>query len=365
MKILDLYIIKKVLKTFVFVVLILVAIVVVIDMAEKTEKFASSNLTTSEIIGYYLDYMPWIGGLITPITAFIAVVYITSIMASHTEIVAILSSGVSFRRFLVPYLIAGVVIAGVSFFLNGWIIPKSNQSRLAFELQYLKSRTFDRRNIHLQLEPSVYLHMENFNNLSNTGYQVILERFNGSKLVEKVTASNITWDSTTQKWKLHTWQKQNIDRLFQTRNPEHPEEINTYGDEMDTTLAIVPNDFEVIERQYDGMTINELKEYIAKLKARGRSGIEYYEVEEQFRYASPFTILILVFMGVIVSSRKNRGGTGFQISLGFMLSFVFILFFTMSRTFAETGSLSPAVAVWMPNAIFALVSIGLLRYAPR
>src|SRR6478736_9783775 len=150
MKILDKYIVKKILTTFLFVVLILVAIIIVVDVAEKTEKFTNAKLSGLQIIGYYLDVIPWMGGLITPLVAFIAVVYVTSVMAGHTEIIAILSGGISFRRLLYPYFIAGAIIASVSFFLNGWVIPKSNRSRLALEMLW-NNKSTERRNIHLQL----------------------------------------------------------------------------------------------------------------------------------------------------------------------------------------------------------------------
>ncbi len=365
MKILDRYILKKILTTFIFVVLILVAIIVVIDTAEKNEKFTNANLTSLQIIGYYLDVIPWMAGLITPLVAFIAVVYVTSVMAGHTEIIAILSGGVSFRRLLYPYFIAGAIIASVSFFLNGWVIPRSNRSRLEFEMQNWNNKNTERRNIHLQLEPQVYMFMQNYNSLSSTGYQFSLEKFDHNRLIEKLTAQNIEWDTTKLKWKLRHWERKKVDEIFTINQPKDTLKLSDLGTEMDTTLAVFPKDFENDDRKYDGMTINELNDYIAKLKFRGTSGVEYYEVEKQVRYASPFSIFVLVFMGAVVSSRKSRGGTGFQIALGFLLSFVFIIFFTMSRIFAETGSLPAIVAVWIPNILFAIISLGMYKFTPR
>lgn len=365
MKILDKYILKKILTTFIFVVLILVAIIVVIDITEKMDKFSKHNLPASLILGYYMDFIPWIAGLLTPITVFIAIVYVTSRMAGHTEIIAILSSGVSFRRFLLPYLIGSFLIAVVSFVLNGWIIPKSNQDRLAFELMYFQNKYyFDKRNVHLQIQPDVYLFMQNYNNQSNTGYQFSLEKFDNNELIDKMTASNIQWDSTKQKWTLKSWKRNHVQELFATQR-ELKGPIEESGESLDTALAITPKDFESDNRKYDGMTINELNKHIAKLKFRGSSGVEAYEVEKYIRYAAPFTIFVLVFMGVIVSARKSRGGTGFQTALGFLLSFVFILFFTMTRTFAEAGSLSPMLAAWLPNIAFALIALAMYKYVPR
>ena len=365
MKILDKYIIKKVLYTFIFVVLIIVAIVAIIDLAEKMDKFARNNLDTATVLGYYRDFIPWIIGLVSPIMVFIAVVFVTSQMAARTEIIAILSSGVSFRRLLVSYFLASLIIAVFNFVLNGWVIPKSNRSRLAFEIQYLnKAYYFDQRNVHMQIEPNVYFYIQNYNVNTNTGYQFSLERFDHNRLVEKLTADNISWDSTKRKWTLRFWKLKKVDSIFSVGYRPTPESMRV-GEAMDTTLSITPSDFENEERKFDGMTINELTEQIKKMRFRGTSGVEVFEVERQIRFSSPFTIFVLVFMGVIVSSRKSRGGTGFQIALGFLLSFVFILFFMMSRTFAEAGSLSPLLAAWIPNLTFTAISLAMYKYLNR
>jgi lipopolysaccharide export system permease protein len=208
MTILDRYIIKKILSTFFYVVLILVAIITVIDLTEKIDKFSVNNLSTAQVLGYYGDFVPWIAGLISPITVFISIVYVTSRMAAHTEIIAILSSGVSFKRLLVPYFLAALVIASLSFYLTGWVIPKSNQERLVFEMQYFKKNSLSsRHNVHMQIEPNIYLFIQNYNNQSNVGYQFSLERFDNNRLTEKLTADNIQWDSVKQTWTIEILEK--------------------------------------------------------------------------------------------------------------------------------------------------------------
>ena len=376
MKILDKYILKTLLSTFFFVVLILLAVITVIDLTEKMDKFAKAGVTSAQIASYYLDYISWIGSFITPITMFIATVYVCARMAGHTEVIAILSSGVSFRRFLVPFLAGALLIGAISFLLNGWVIPDSNKSRLEFEVQHIKNKYyFDKRNIHIQVAPNIYLYLQSYNNNSNTGYHFTIERFRDNRLIEKLTASRIEWDSTKQKWTLRDYKIRKIDRIFETAS--QPEDLFSEpkvalsrdslitGPSMDTALVIHPKEFESDYRKYDGMTLNELNEYIRTLKARGSTGVEVYEVEKYTRYSAPFTILILVFMGVIVSSRKSRGGTGVQIALGFLLSFVFILFFTLFRTFAEAGSTPPEISVWIPNIIFGIISLAMYKYVPR
>lgn len=378
MKLLDRYILTRFLSTFVFVVLILLAVITVIDLTDKMDKFAKAGVTASQIGGYYLDYIYWIGSLITPITIFIATVYVCAQMAGRTEIIAILSSGVSFRRFLVPLFIGASIVAIVSFVLTGWIIPNSNKTRLAFEVQYLKTKFyFDKRNIHIQVAPSVYLYLQSYNNSSNVGYHFSIEKFDGKRLVEKLTADRIEWDTVKQKWTLRNYKIKKIDKIFETAsNPEAipgfettksaraPDSLQS-GASLDTALVIHPKEFESDYRKYDGMTLNELEKYIHTLKARGSSGVEAYEVEKHTRYSSPFTIFILVFMGAIVSSRKSRGGTGLQIALGFALSFIFILFFTLFRTFAEAGSTPPQISVWIPNIVFGIISLVMYKYVPR
>jgi lipopolysaccharide export system permease protein len=378
LKLLDKYILKRFLSTFFFVVLILLAVITIIDLTEKMDKFAKAGLHAREILGYYMDFIPWIGSLLAPITIFIATVYVCSRMAGHTEIIAILSSGVSFRRLMVPFFIGAALVGLINFVLNGWVIPNSNKSRLAFELQHLKSKFyFDQRNVHIQVAPDVYLYMQSYNNSNQTGYHFTLEKFHNNKLIEKLNANRIEWDSVKQKWILRDWTIKKIDNVFET-TAAHPEvapglttpRLNNSdslvkGASMDTALVIRPKEFESDYRKYDGMTLNELDDYIKTLRARGSTGVEVYEVEKYTRYTSPFTIFILVFMGVIVSSRKSRGGTGPQIALGFLLSFIFILFFTLFRTFAESGAMPPQISVWIPNIIFGLLSIVMYKYVPR
>ncbi|TRX55962.1 YjgP/YjgQ family permease [Fulvivirga sp. M361] len=357
MKLIDRYILKKFLGAFVFTVLIIVSVILVIDVTEKTEKFVKAGVSTPQVIGYYMDFIPWIANFITPLTTFIATVFITAQLAGRTEIIAILSSGVSFKRLLVPYAIGACLIASVSFVLTGWVIPNSNKSRLAFEIEHLKSKFyFNKTNIHLQVAPNTYLYMRSYNNQSDVGYNFTLEKVEGTRLLSKLTANRITWDQELDKWKLTSWKTMSVDGMIETIEE---------GKNMDTTLAIHPSEFENDYRNYDGMTIDELDDEIDKLTLRGASNVEVYRVEKYTRFTSPFAILILTFMGVIVSARKTRGGAGFQIALGFFLSFLFILFFIMSKTVAEAGGLDPLVGVWIPNILFGSISLLMYKYVPR
>jgi lipopolysaccharide export system permease protein len=359
MKLIDKYVLKRFLGSFFFVVLVIVAVIVIIDITEKIDDFGEhEDLTLYSIIfDYYLNFIPFIANMITPLTTFIATVFVTAKMAGQTEIIAILSSGVSFKRFMLPYLIGSIIIATISFALTGWIIPESNKEKVKFEVQYIKGKFYySDRNIHIQVSPDVYLYMQSYSNQSNVGNRFTMERLVDTQLKEKLTAKRIEWDEEKNKWTLKNWQHRLIDGMS---------EVITEGVEKDTTLIILPEEFENKYSDYMAMTIGELNAEIDKLTMRGASNVEVYEVEKYIRYSSPFSVLILTFMGVIVAARKSRGGTGLRIAMGFFLSFIFIIFFILSKTIAETGSLHPAFSVWIPNLIFTGISLFMYRYLPR
>lgn len=357
MRIIDRYILKQFLSTFFFVVFLLVLIIVVIDITEKMEKFTSKGLSFAQVAGFYLDYIPWLANTITPITIFIATVFVTTKMASHSEIVAILSSGISFQRFLLPYMLGAAFISAISFYFTGWVIPDATKSRVEFENEYLENRfTFNERDNHFQENPGEFIYVRNFTNSSNTGYNFTFEKFDTTALVSKLIANNMKWDEDKEIWRLHNWQL----RVLKTGK-----EIITSGDTMSIKLKLHPVDFASDKRLNEALTIPELDDKIRDLKARGLDGYEIYQIEKYVRISYPFAALILTFIGVIVSAQKSRGGTGVQIVLGFVISFVFIIFFIMSKSMAEGGSLPPLIAIWLPNITFTGIGLLLYRTVPR
>ncbi len=357
MKILDRYIIKKFLSTFVFVVLIILAIVVVIDYTEKNDDFMKHNLTFMEILPYYAGFIPWIANLITPITVFIATVFVTSKMAGHTEIVAMLAGGMSFKRFMRPYFIGAGIIALFSFFLNSYVIPKANKTRIAFEIAYTKKPFyFNDRNIHLKIAPEVYAYMESYNNQRDVGYRFTLEKIADKELKEKLSARRIEWDSVKSSWQIKDWELRKFDGFKETA---------TRGTEMDTVLNFTPDDFGNSFGLQETLTMGELNSYISLLRERGADNVKVYLIERYIRYMSPFAALILTFIGVILSSKKTRGGTGFQIALGFVIAFVFIIFFILSKAVAENSTMNPILAVWLPNITFTCLGLILYKFVPR
>lgn len=357
MKTLDWYILKKFLLAYLFVVAIIEAVVVIINITDQNENFIKHELSVAEIAGYYVDYVPYIAAMISPITIFISVVFITSQLAQHTEIIAMLSSGISFRRLMRPYFLGALIIATVSFYFGGWVIPNSNKDRVAFELKYFKGAyTNTDRDMHIKVGPKSYLYMQSYNNHSNIGYRFTMETIDSLKVLERLTARHIKWQEKTQNWRLSDWTRRKFDG---TR------EIYSVGKEMDTTLRISPKDFASDYNRFETLSLNELSSYISELEMRGADDIIVYKIERYLRITSPFAAFVLTFIGVMVAARKVRGGAGLQIAIGFSLAFIYIIFYLFSRTTAENGGLNPLLAVWIPNIVFFFIGILLYRTVPR
>jgi lipopolysaccharide export system permease protein len=358
MKILDKYILKKFLTTFVFVVLILVSVIVIIEFTERNDDFIRNKPSTNEIIfDYFLNFIPYIANMLSPITVFIATVFVTARMAAHTEIIAILSSGVSFRRMMVPYLIGSVLIGAGTFGLIGWVIPNANKTRVAFENKYLRIPQYvNDRNVHLKVAPNTYVFIQSYSNASHEGYDFTMENITGTTLNTKLSAQKVSWQPEEGKWRIHNYTRRTFDGV---------EEKLTHGEILDTTINMLPKDFGNNFRLNETFTLPELQAYINELKSRGADNIAMFEIEKSERFTYPFAIVILTVIGVIVSARKSRGGTGVQIALGFALAFIYILFVVISRSIAQGGGIDPLLATWMPNIIFSGIGLLLYKTIPR
>ena len=358
MKILDKYLLKKFLGAFIFVVAILVAVICVIDYTEKNEDFIRGEVPLGEILfDYYLNFVPYLANMLSPITVFIAAVFVTAKLASHTEIIAMISSGMSFRRILKPYIIGSSLIALVIFFLTNWVIPNSNKTRVAFEIAYIKNPFYyDLRNIHIKIAPDTYVYMESYNNTINAGYQFCMETIRENNLYEKLKTNKITWLDHKKAWHLEKYTLRTFDGISETI---------TYGGPLDTVINLKPEEFKSTWKRNETLTLGELNDYIDELKEKGVENIEVYFIERYERFTYPFAIIILTIIGVIMSAKKAREGIGFRIALGFLLAFVYIIFVVMNRSLAQSGSLHPLLAVWMPNLIFAMVGVVLYKTVPR
>ncbi len=348
----------KLLKTFVFVVLIIVAVICVIDWSEKNEDFIRSEATFSQIIlQYFLNLIPYWANILSPLMAFIASVFVSARLASHTEIIAMLSSGISYRRLTVPYLIASGVIGLTIFYAIGWVIPKANKERLEFEFAYLKNPYyFNDRNIHFKLGHGTFAYLESYNNHDEVGFKFTLEKFKNKELVSKLSAPRIQWIDSSERWWFQT---------YSIHDFTDSGEFYYEGKGLDTVLNLYPKDFENKERLYETFTLTELDEFIKDLKTRGSENIRPYLVERYERYTYPFAIVILTLMGFFTASKKSRRGTGFQIALGFLLAFVYIFFVMMSRSLAEVGGMSPLLSAMFPTMVFSVVTLFLYKNAPK
>lgn len=357
MKLLDKLIIKDFLKTYFFVVVMLILIVLVLDFTEKNDAYIRNEVPSREILKYMGNYGLYLNNLLTPITVFISVIFITSKMAGRTEIIAILSSGVSFPRLLRPFIFAAMMIGGASFLLNGWVLPVATAGVTKFRVTYLdKTKTATDPNPHIKVGPDSYAYMSRFYKTGNTGYSFTLETIRDGKLIAKLSSDRIEWDTAKNTWTLRNWR---LRELKETR------EIYTVGERMDTTLSITPDDFDLPDNHHETLKLPELGKQIRVLEERGADNVAFYKIERYVRFMSPFAAIILTFIGVIMSSKKTRGGSGFQIAMGFLLAFVYILLFILSRTFAENGATYPIFAVWLPNIVFALTGLVLYKTVPR
>lgn len=359
MNILDKYILKKFLTTFVFVVGILVAVILIITFSERNESFIKNDVSSKLILQYFVYFAPYIANLITPLTVFIATVFVTSKMAGHTEIVAILAGGISYPRFLRPFFVGAVLIAATSFVLTGWVIPNANKWRIAFEIKYFdKPFSYAGEDIHFKVSPTSYVYLKSYNTFRNIGYSFTLEEIEEKTMKYKISADEITWDSVASNWVLSRWSHRAIRDIS---------EDYIYKNTVDTTLKLnmSPQDFGNNKGLQETLTLPELDNYIADLQLKGADNIPIYEIEKLIRFMSPFTAIILTFIGVILSSRKTRGGVGFQIALGFLIAFIYILLFIATKSIAEAGSMNPVLAVWLPNIIFSILALFIYRFVPK
>jgi lipopolysaccharide export system permease protein len=359
LKILDIYVIRKFLSSFFLAIALILSIVVIFDLSEKIDDFLESGAKLKVILfEYYLNFLPYFAVLFSSLFAFIAVIYFTSRMAYNTEIIAILSSGMSFRRFLLPYMISATFIAALSFYLSDQVIPGANKIKLDFEESYVKKRPirFKAKDFHRQIEPGVYMYLQSYSNVSKVGYQFTIEKFEDGKLVSKMFADQIRWDTTNNKWRARRYYIRTIDGL---------NESIEQGSSIDTTLAIHPDDFKMRLSIVETMSLKELDEFIKKQLMQGETNITSYQIERHNRIAFPFSTFILTLIGVAVSSKKMRGGIGLQIAIGVVISFVYILFTQFSKQFAIGGLLPVMAAVWLPNVFFSIVAVFLMRMAPR
>ncbi len=354
---LDWYIIKMFLKTFFFCIVIILSIAIVFDINEKIDSFMEPDVSMYEIIfHYYMNFIPYYVNIFSPLFVFISVIFFTTNLANNSEIIAILASGVSFKRLLKPYFISALVIACFSFLLINYIIPPSNKLRFDFENKYIRNKKIEYvQSIQLEVAPETSFFLQGYDASDKSGYSLALESFKGREICSRLTARNCKYD-TLGHWKLFDFRLQSYSGI---------KEVDSVGAEMDTIIPINPKDFLISDTDVETLTSPELREYIARQTERGVDNAKLFSIELHKRYATFFFAFILTFIGVVLSAKKVKNGLGFNIAIGLGLCFGYILFITITSMFAVTGKLPPWLAAWFPNFTYIIIGVFLWKKAPR
>lgn len=354
---LDIYLIRKFLGTFFYCMILIMAIVVVFDFNEKLDKFIQNRASTGAVFfDYYLNFIPYFGVRFSPLFIFISVIFFTSKMASNSEIIAILASGVSFKRYMRPYMISAGILAVGMFLLNSFWIPNANKDRLEFEDQYVKKVKTDYvRNVQMEIEPGTIMYIERYDANNQNGYNFFLETYDDQQLISRLTARRIQQD-TAYHWILKDYLIRTFDGLYENIHE---------GTTLDTIIKVNPEEFFIVKGYSEQLTTPELKQYLDRQKSRGVANIKEYNVEYQRRFSFPFSCFILTLIGMSLASRKVRGGMGLHLGIGLLISFTYILLDTISGSFAQGGVMTPFLAVWFPNVLYFLIGLFLYARAPK
>lgn len=328
------------------------SIAVVFDLTEKIDNFFENQVPMKEIIfDYYLNFIPYFMNMFSPLFIFISVIFFTSKLAGNSEIIAMMASGISYHRLMVPYAISATILFVLSFVLTGYIIPPASEKMLNFQDKYIQRFSRENaRNIQMEVSPGTILYIETFQKRTNTGYRASLENFDGKKLTMRITADRITYDSAYN-WHFSKYVRRDFNGMYETLSS---------GNQLDTILPIVPKELFYTAENAQMMTNPELKKYITHQRERGTGNVQAFETEWWKRWASPIGAFIMTFLGVTLSSKKVRGGMGKNLGIGITLSALYILFSTVSTTFSVSGVMSPFMSVWLPNFIF--LAIGIVLY---
>jgi len=364
MKIIDRYILSKYLTTFFFCLILFTAIVVVVDISEKTNDFAKSNLSAYRIImDYYIGFIPRIDAMLFPLFVFISVIFFTSKMAGRSEIVAILSSGVSFRRFLLPYIVGGIFLSALLWMGYQYIVPKANLKWANFEAKYIdgpvapeSNKSNYKQKLYFKIDSNTYVGIRGYDTILKSGNGFFVQRFQNNKLLYNLRSDQFNWDTATGKWKLFNAVERRLDSIS---------ERVTKTAELVVSYPFKPRDLRKDEFLKDQLPTPELDEFIKLERSRGSEMLNMLLVERYNRDAIPVSVLILTIIGAVLASRKIRGGSGLHLAIGVIISVLYILFSRFSIVFATKGSFTPFIASWTPNIIFGLLAFYLYKKAPK
>lgn len=361
LKRLDWYIVRKFIGTYVYSIVLIISLSIVFDVNENLAKFTQFHAPLHAIVfDYYANFIPYFSNLFSPLFVFIAVIFFTSKLAGNSEIIAMLASGVSFKRLLRPYMFSCVLIAMLSYYLSAYVIPHGTVIRQNFESMYKnKKKNTSAENVQLQVGKGIIAYIQHYDNTRKRGYGFSLDKFEGKKLVSHMTAMEIQYDTISDAkyhWNVRNWKIRQLKGL---------KEHITSGVKLDTLIQMEPTDLVYSKGQQETFTSPELKDYISKQINRGSSNVVQYQVEYHKRIASSFASFILTIIGFSLSSRKRKGGMGLYLGIGLALSFTYIMLQTVSSTFAINAGFPPMLAAWVPNLIFAFVAYFCYRQAPN
>ena len=359
---LDRYIIGKFLGTYFFSIALIISISVIFDFNENINKFLQNNAPMKAIIfDYYMNFIPYYSNLFSQLFVFISVIFFTTKLADNSEIIAMMSTGVSFKRLMRPYMISAAIICTITFTLGAYVIPACNVTRVKFENIYKRKKytqTFT-SNVQMEVDSGVIAYIGRYEDLQKTGWDFQLDKFENKKLVKHLQAMSIQYDTLSEE--PYHWILTN----YQTRDLKGLKEVLSSGYRKDTIIKFEPQDFLITKGQQETLTTPKLKEYINKQKARGFAQIKEFEVEYHKRIASPFAAFILTVIGISLSAQKRKNGLGFSLGIGLALSFTYIMFQTTFATFATNANMAPVLAAWIPNILFAVIAYFVYRRAPK
>ena len=361
MKRLDRYIIAKFIGTYIYSIVLIISISIVFDVNENLAKFTTNHAPLKAIIfDYYANFVPYFSNLFSPLFVFIAVIFFTSKLAGNSEIIAMLASGMSFKRLLRPYMISAALIAALNFYLGAMVIPKGTVVRQHFESLYKnKKKITTASNVQLQVGKGIIAYIQQYDDTNRTGYGFSLDKFENKKLVSHMTATTISYDSISDS--RYHWHAQN----YKIRTLKGLREEITTGMSIDTLIMMEPMDLVFSKGQQETFTSPELLQYISKQQERGSQNVVQYEVEFHKRIATSFASFILTIIGVSLSSRKRKGGMGLYLGIGLGLSFTYILLQTISSTFAINAGMPAMLAAWIPNLLYVFIAYYCYRQAPN
>jgi len=356
--IIDKYLLKRYIATFVVMLLLFIPIGIVIDVAEKINKILASKVPFTAVAIYYLDFTVYFANLLFPIFLFLSVIWFTSKLANNTEIIAILSSGISFTRFLRPYLIGATLVSIFALIMGFFLVPKASKGFNDFRYTYLKNNAEikETSNVFRQISDDEFIYVSNFQSTAKIAYNFVLEKFDKEKLVYKITAGRLKFNEKDSTYTMYNYNKRTVGEF---------NDILETQVKKDTVFNFDLEDLTPVIYIAETLTLPELNKFIDKEQARGNGNINTYLVVLYKKYSLPVTAFILTLIAVSVSSMKRRGGMGVNLAIGIVLAFVYVFFDKIFATLAEKSSIPPLVAVWLPNVVFGILALYLLRNAKR